>query len=365
MKTQKILCGILSAGMLAGCFISCGKDDFIYKKYNYDLTKYIDLAEYKGLAANVYPISITDEQIQSEIDSTIYYYGRNIAVTDRGAAKGDILYIDFISSTEDTVAKSTQGQKITLGSGSASVLPPEAEAALAGHYAGDVISLDIALPDTYTAVPEYAGKTVHYDITLQQITTLELPMYTDTFAQAYLGYDSIADFEAAVEENLYDYANDQLMQSVVNQTWSVVVENTTLIEYPEQELNNWYDVAVNAHKANAESQGIPFSTYLSVYYKATEQEFYDAMMEDAKAVVKEELIVYSIAREENITISDEEYIERATEYALEVYEFSSLEEFEENYSKDAILQTLLGDKVREFIAENADRTMSEAPTSAN
>jgi FKBP-type peptidyl-prolyl cis-trans isomerase (trigger factor) len=104
-----------------------------------------------------------------------------------------------------------------------------------------------------------------------------------------------------------------------------------------------------------EKNGIEFKNFVTVYYDMTEEEFYDWVQEQAEAIVKEDMISYAIARAENITLTEEEYVERATEYAIEQYELASLEAFELLYEKNVIRETLLFDKVRELIAEKANR----------
>ena len=47
--------------------------DLLTYRYNYDLSEYIDLANYKGLPAEGYTVNITDEDIQQQILATRSY----------------------------------------------------------------------------------------------------------------------------------------------------------------------------------------------------------------------------------------------------------------------------------------------------
>ncbi len=354
---RHITSSILAAAFLlgaAGGLTSCGKEDsedILRGKYDYDLTQYITLAEYKGLDANSYAIDITAAKVQSEIDAVLYSYARETALENHPAEEGNTVVISYTGTADDGGSVSAKDVSLILGSGT---LHGDIENGLMGHCAGETVTVDVTYPDPYDAVPDYAGKTVHYEIDVKEVRVTELPVYTDDFVKGYLGYDSTADYEAAVLQTLKDNAEETRTRHIVNQTWAEVVNNTEVITYPQAELNAWYSNTVDANRENANHQGISFSSYLRAYYNMTEEEYLDAVMMDAKAVVKEEMIVYAIARAENITLTEKEYTKRATEYALEIYECSSLEEFEEEYNKDAIKRMLLGDLVREFIAENAN-----------
>ena len=60
----------LSLLLLAGSAVSCGKEkenDLLTLKFNYDLSEYIDLPQYKGLPATGYRIEVTDEAVAQQI----------------------------------------------------------------------------------------------------------------------------------------------------------------------------------------------------------------------------------------------------------------------------------------------------------
>ena len=66
---KKILALFLAVLTLGLCAAGCKKteDDLLTAKYNYDLSEYIKLAEYKNLPAVGYHIEVTDEAIEQQI----------------------------------------------------------------------------------------------------------------------------------------------------------------------------------------------------------------------------------------------------------------------------------------------------------
>lgn len=358
---KKMITLVLGLLLVAGSAVACedkkeeGFDNILTNKYDYDLSEYIELAEYKGLAADGYRYEVTDEMVEEQILATRSYYSRLIDVTDRGAELGDTVYIDYVGTIdgEEFEGGSEEDCEFTLGTGS---FPDEFENAIIGAYPETELSVDFTFPEPYLNAPEYSGKDVHFDIHVHEVCEQELPEYNEEFVRGYLGYDSIADFETGIRELLAERYDGLYKQYVVAQVWDVVLENTKVIKYPEDEVRQMYDDAVTAEQYYAQSQGINFADYVSVNYQMTEDEYYTALNESIEERIKEEMVCYAIARAEGITLTEEEYTERATEYAIDYYGLDSLEAFEAIYSHSTICQTLVFDKAREAVVAYANVT---------
>lgn len=359
---KKAVSLIISALLLSSSVLSCSSaksdDDLLTYRYNYDLAEYIDLADYKNLPAQGYRINITEDDIQKQILSTRSYYSRLTDITDRGADYGDTLYIDYTGSLDgvELDEASEHDAEITIGTGA---LPDEFERSLIGSYAGDSLSFDVTFPDPYIQYPDLSGQNVHFEVSVNNVCAQELPEYNDDFARAYLGYDSVEDYEANLYKLLEDHYYEIYYQSIDAQIWDTVVENTTVIKYPEKELKQMYDDMVTSAEAYALKAGVNFADYVKAIYGKSEDEFYDYVQAEAEAYVKDEMIKYAIARAENITLTDEEYAKGAKEYAVDIYGLDSVEAFEAIYDKKTIRQTLMYEKVHEAVVNYADVTFIE------
>lgn len=348
-RFEKILCGALATGMITCGFSSCGKNGVEDKFYRYDLEKYIELPEYKGVEAILKGYILTEERIQGEIQSTIYYYAKTVAVTDRGAASGDSITVCYAGYSDGNLLDSATERSVTLGGGA---LPAEIEQALIGHKAGDTVSVVVAYPVDYEGKAQLAGKTVEYTVDIDAVSEIIVPKYTDSFVKAYFGYETIAEFESAIRTGLEEYYADLNTDYVISQIWPVIMEDTVVLQYPEQELQAFYDEIMLPHKEFTESFDLAFADYTSVYHSMTVEEFEESIRKEAENMVKTEMLCHAIAREENITVTEKDYEERAEEY-VEIFEVESVEELEEEYGKDRILQLILMDKVQEFTASEA------------
>ena len=357
---KKTIALILCLVFLATIFSSCQNDnDPLKDKYKYDLSQYIDLAEYKGLPAEAIEYNVDErDYIDKVVLSTRYYYAREVAV-DKAAENNDIVYFSS-TGTIDGVAfeGATATNKATrLGTGQAG----EAfEKNLIGLKAGDTKTFSVSVPDNENEEEELRGKTVTYTVYIIKVCESELPEYTDNFVKLYLNYDSIEEYENSILESLKAQYQDTLYKTVIPTVWENVVKNTTVKKYPEAEVKNEYDSYINGINDYCESYGITLGQFARANFDKNEEEFLVYAQEEAEKKVKEDMIVFAIARAENITISEEEYTDRATNYAKNVYELSSLSELEEKFSKDEIYRAILIDMVQEFVADNAEITFVSA-----
>jgi len=354
---KKLISLALVVILLGSVFVSCGTKDILTYKYNYDLSEYLELANYKDLPVECAKAEVTDEELEFTILSTLSYYAKNEEVSTP-AVLGNYLCIDYTGTVDgkEFDGGSAKEYEFMLGTND---LFAEIDKALVGHVAGDTVTVELTLPEDYESEDDVAGKTAKYVINIHSVMKQVIPEYTDDFVRAYLKHDSIKDFENSLRESMLETKEKAQFQLIVSKTWASVIEKTNVKEYPKKEYDQFYNDMVSANKAYAEARGMAFSVFLDISFQMTEEEFYEYVDEEVKARMKEEMIIYAIARAENLTMTEEEYKNRATEYAKEYYGYESLKEFEEVYDKEVIRQTLLSDMAHEVVANYAKVTISE------
>jgi trigger factor len=357
---KKTIAFVLALLILGAGFVSCRKKDsydVLKLKYDYDLSEYIDLADYKNIPASGYKVEVTDEDVQNQILMARAYYSRLNDVTDRGAELGDTVYVDYtaVFPGGEEEPLSEEEVELTIGAGQ---MPEEFENHLIGAMTESDLSFDMTFPDPYYQAPEYAGLNAHFDVHVHEVCWQELPDYNDDFVRAYLGYESCRDYEEKTRETLKESYTEKYRMYVADQVWPVVLENTVVKKFPEEELNEIYEQKLEFDKAYCELLGMNFQTYLGLYYNITEEEYYAQAKQEAEDRIKEEMIVFAIGRKEKVSISEEEYQKGAAEYAKSE-EYASVEALEAFYDKETILKTLLTDKVIEVVADYADVTIKD------
>ena len=355
---KRIIALGVSLLLLGGAAVSCAKEkenDLLTLKYDYDLSEYIDLANYKGLPANGYEIVVTDNDIEQQILTSRAYYSRLNDVT-RPADYGDTVYIDYTGIVAETGDElSEEDVELTIGGGS---MFEAFEAALVGALPESELSMDLTFPDPYYTSPEYAGMNAHFDVHVHEVCEQELPDYTDDFVRAYLGYNSCADYEKAAREMLEKRYRDNYISYIAFQVWPTVLDNTVVKKFPDGAVEDMVNSRLEFDRAYSEITGLNWETYLSVYYALDDEEYQQQIREEAESRIKEEMVSFAIARLENISLSEEEYQELAAEYA-EKEGYDSVEALEAVYDKNAIRVILMEDKVVRRIVELADITIED------
>ncbi|MBQ8400486.1 MAG: hypothetical protein IJX14_01015 [Clostridia bacterium] len=348
MKHTRLLT-ILTAAALLLPLTGCGKAEYLYYRYDYDLSEYITLAEYKNLPVEMADFTVTEEQVQNQITSTVMYFAQEVEV-DRASVQWDTVKFSCTAELdgEELAEYSEEEGSLRLGF---ATYGEEVDKALTGVKAGDTVTAERVLTGLVSN-EELAGKTIQYTFQITGVYETEDPIYNDLFVKAYLGYDSVAEYEASVRESLEASAETARLNSLVSQTWPVVVENTVVNKYPEKEMEQIVDQLVAEVEAYTSAAGIQFGEYTKLVYGKTEEEFRDYAAEVAEGQLKEDMIVYAIARAEDLDIPDDLYHTYAHLF-MEQLGYSTEEELEQHYTTGAIREAILGDLVKECIAEYA------------
>ena len=132
-----------------------------------DVEKCVTLGDYKGVTVEKTIQSVTDEDVQNEIDNALANYPVEV---DQAAKEGDTVNIDYVGKIDGTAfdGGSTNGQGTDLEIGSGSYID-DFEDQLVGAHPGDKVEVTVTFPDEYPASPDLAGKEAVFDVTVNGI----------------------------------------------------------------------------------------------------------------------------------------------------------------------------------------------------
>ena len=193
----------------------------------------------------------TSEEIQAEIDNLLRMNAATTQVTNRAAANGDTVNIDY-TGTVDGVAfngGAAAGYDLTLGSGS---FIDGFEDQVVGHTPGETFDVKVTFPDGYGDTTDAEGNTMTlsnqkavFSVTLNYISETVLPALNDEWVDASFGatddIHTVADLEALCSElltdaNIKDYVMDYLMK---NSEFKALPEVIT--DYQVNQCLNYYN----------------------------------------------------------------------------------------------------------------------------
>ncbi len=308
----------------------------------YDASEYVTLGEYKDLTVEVAPVEVTDEQVMNQIASETKQ-----TLTEGTVESGDTVNIDYVGKMdgEEFDGGSAEGYDLEIGS---CTFIDGFEDGIIGMQVGETKDLNLKFPDDYHST-DLAGKDVVFTVTVNSIS--RVPELTDEVADSVVEGMTAEAYQESVRQDLEDQAKESQKSDAQQKLLQMVYDNATIDGYPEENLQYTIQRATNYYEWLASMYGMTLDDYLT-NYGMTKDEFNEQIQPVAEEALGEEMTLLAIAKEEGIEVSDEEYqagLERYAE-AQGADDPSTLEEaYGENYIKNSLLQ----EKVLDFLYENA------------
>ena len=333
---------------------ACSSDEDIY---DYDLSEYITVGQYKGLDSSYEKIEVTQEDLDVAIGGILAAAAKADKITSGIAKDGDKLNIDYAGTLDGKAfdGGSAKAQALTLGSGS---MIPGFEEGIIGKAIGSTFIIDVTFPEEYHA-EELKGAKAQFEITINyKEGDPILPEFNEDFVKNNSQYTSMEEYMKDLEKNVLEGKEGQEKARVQTEIWTKVIESSEVIKYPAAELKRKKDQNYDYYSSYASYYEMEFPVFLTTYLNMTEEEFEDYVHQQSEVVCKQEMVLYTIARNEGIEISKDEYNEGLKDM-LEKEGFSSMDEFEAAYGesfekfagKENIIITLLLEKVMAWLVD--------------
>ena len=322
--------------------------------------EYVTLGDYKGLEVVSTVQSIGDEEVDSYIEYMLSSTSGELEeVTDRDVIEnGDVANIDYVGKKDGVAFDGGTAEGYELGIGSGSFIPGFEEG-LVGVKKGETVDIELTFPENYRA-PDLAGAEVVFTVTVNGIYKEIKPEFNDAFV-AELAIENVSTTEEyrsylknMMEENEKQYA----LQDVQTQLLAMVTENATVSGTPQELVDRFYQVNINNMTYNAMMYGMDLQTFVSSHYGLDEESFEAETVAAAEESAKQALVCLKIASEENIVVTEEE-VNAAVEESYAEYGYPSAEEFKATIDMDEYKDSLLLNKIVDFLVENA--TITEVP----
>lgn len=321
-----------------------------------DVEKCVTLGDYKGVTVEKTIQSVTDEDVQNEIDNALANYPVEV---DRAAKEGDTVNIDYVGKIdgEEFDGGSDQGADLKLGSGK---FIDGFEDGLIGARKGETRTLNLTFTEDYTQ--DLAGKAVEFTVTVNAVKE-PLSEPTDQWvADNIEGYDNIADYKAGIRSE-QEESNEQTAENQVRYAaWTQVIDNCTINEYPETLV----EVGKKLYEQQVETYAKYAGMELDAYIESsglTQEEYQSNMEEYGKNVAAQALVCQAICDKEGFAIGDDDY-QKALQDMLTEYGCTE-DELIQTYGQDNVEQSIMLNRVSNLILENANVTEVQADSSAD
>ena len=278
----------------------------------------VELGAYKGLKAERVIPTVSDEEVDAEINRMADRNSRIVTVEGRAAAMDDMTVIDFEGFVDGVAFEGGKGEgySLTLGSGQ---FIPGFEEQIVGHNTGDEFDVNVTFPTEYQA-EELAGKDATFKCKLHEIKAKEMPVIDDEFAKDVSEFDTLDELKADIKAKALDRKTKMADDEVENSLVDAVVEGMKA-EIPEAMIENRSNESVREFDYRLRSQGMDLETYLK-YTGTTVEDFKATFRPQSEKQVKMRLALEKIVEVEALTATEEElaaeYEKIAASYGIEV-----------------------------------------------
>lgn len=349
---KKITGGFLISVLLlamTGCTVS--------RVYDYNLDDYVKVGEYEGLPYTAFEVEVTDEEIQDEVEKVLQKYSTQTERTEGTIREGDFVNILYELEVSGDKVDGASSQDYTIQVGKGQILE-DIDKALVGKKTGDVFDVETTFPEDYELSSELAGKDALFTITVNKLYDVTFPEFNGAFVSEYLGFDTVDAYMEDLKNNLYEDKLETARYNAGEEIWNQVLENSEVIKYPEKEVNEKQASLTENFKVLCEQYGTTFEDALESILKTDKASFNAEMKNSAESAVKEEMILYSIARENDLEMTSQEQ----KEYLQDVLDENEMteKEFKEKYStsiqeyaeESGIMTSLLYERVFDFLVDH-------------
>ena len=306
----------------------------------------VTLGEYKGVEAPKADTTISDEQVQAELDNM----AQNVASTEtveRAAEMGDTANIDFEGFDNGVPFEGGKGNGFDLKLGSGQFVPGFEEQ-IVGMTAGEEKDIDITFPENYHA--ELAGKAVVFHVKLNKVTVTVTPAQDDEFAKDVSEFETLEALKADIRAQAQENAETQAQSAFENACVEKAAENTT-VEMPKALVEAELDSQMERFAYQLQMSGYSVEQYAKMM-GGDLNTMRNAFRPAAEKQAKINVTLAAIVEAEGITVSAEdveaEYENLAKQYELEIEKIKGMvpaAEVEENLKTRKAVKVIVDNAV--------------------
>lgn len=336
MKKKLVLA---AAALAAVSMTACGSQSENVAAKDYKASDYVTLGTYTGLEVQQIreKTGLTDEETQSAIDDALEQDATEREITDRVSEEGDYLDISYTCTQNGEVVDETGDSDVAMQLGQYEYFDEDGEKQLLGTKAGDTRTIVVdggeeEDPQSYT-----------YEVTVKRVYTYDIPELTDDYAREQ-GYDSAEDMKKDVAADALESTNEDYVSSAKDELLQDVVSNSTNDGYPQK----LYDETLKQLDQSYQD-----------FFGITVEDAFDGDEDSLRSMVEDtllqELVVEAIAEKEHIVVTQDE-LDTYKQQVVDQYGYDDISSLEAEYSDDTMAESLLNEKVRDFLYEKAKVT---------
>lgn len=316
----------------------------------------VTLGDYKGMEVPEQDTSVSDADVDSELENKRQQQAELVLKEDEAAADGDTVVIDYEGSVdgEKFDGGSADNYSLVLGSGS---FVPGFEDQLVGHKAGEDVDVNVTFPEDYHA-KDLAGKDALFKVKIHEVKEKQLPELDDEFAKDVdEDVETLAELKDKVKKQLQDQKEAAAKAAIEDAAIEAAVANAETEEIPQAMLDDDTNRQLQQYLAGMQQQGINPQMYFQIT-NTTEDDLRKQFADDAAKRVKTNLVLEAVVKDANLNATDEdvqnEIADLAKQYGMDEEAVSKA------LTRDMLEHDIEIKKAVDLIADSAKQTAKAA-----
>ena len=308
------------------------------------------MLNYKGLHATREHLTVTDAQVDEQIDRLLAQSKKTVQITDRPAQADDEIILDYAGEFDGEFFEggTAERQSLTLGSG---MFIPGFEEQLIGCAIGEKRDVCVTFPTEYHA-RNLAGKRAVFHCTVHEIHLNEKYAADDTFAREVGGCETFDQFRQSVRDSIQAYADRQADEEMRDQLMNQVCA-TLDYQITDDQLKRAVDQAMQSFAAQLAQRNLTIEMYCK-FIGATEASLREDAAPEARKNILRAVAIDRIAEAEGIEADEDSMADMMS--AIMQQNHLTKEQLQSYVTDDfmaAVARGVVSNKVLDLIVENA------------
>ncbi|MFQ9706703.1 MAG: trigger factor [Limosilactobacillus pontis] len=320
-----------------------------------DVMPEVKLGDYKGMEVPEQDTTVSDADVDSELEKKRQQQAELVLKEDKPAEKGDTVVIDYEGSVDGKKFDGGSADNYSLELGSGSFIPGF-EDQLIGHNSGDDVDVKVTFPEDYHA-KNLAGKDADFKVKIHEIKEKQLPELDDDFAKDVdEDVDTLDELKDKTKKQLQEDKDNQAKAAIEDAAIEKAVANAEIQAIPQAMLDDDTNRQMQQYLAGMQQQGISPQMYFQIT-GTKEDDLKKQFANDAEQRVKTNLVLEAIVDDAKLEATDDEIKKEIADLAKQ---YGMKEDaVEKALSKDMLSHDIKIKKAVDLVADSAKQVKKD------
>jgi trigger factor len=332
------------------------EDGTFFYQAEIDVRPAFELGEYKGVEVEQAELTVSEEDIDAELENLRRQTAPLQSVADRAIAAGDVAAIDFSAFDQGEEMKNVGGRDFSVDVGSGQI-GPEFEDNLVGLKAGEEATFTVDFPANFPNMI-LAGKSIEFKVKVKDVKERILPELDDEFAKdVNAEFTTLAELRDDIRQRRLQALEDGRRGDLVDKVMTEILKNHEF-EVPPRLVAYEIEAMIKELETNLENRGLSLEAA-----GINRDSLVEKYQEGAAKRVRGDFILKKIAAKEEIRVADED-INRGFQRIAEQYNMPVEEVKKYFHSRNELMpfmHELLTEKILDFLVKEARIKTVAAP----